>query len=112
MPESNLVRLGATTAVVTPYIGLQQRAASLLYLALLAPCTLFARKTRRWGSVGINFAVRYCCYRNLDGSYSTKYELLFVSRILILGDHQDTGLGRNAAVCWLADKGPGGAVCS
>ena len=55
------------------------------------------RETRREGSVGINFAVRYCCYRNLNGSSSVGYELLPVARILRLEDHQDAGLGRDTA---------------
>jgi hypothetical protein len=35
-----------------------------------------------------------------------------VSRILILEDHHDTGLGHDVATRWLADKGPEGVICS
>ena len=57
------------------------------------------------GSVGINFAVKYCCYKNLDDSYSIKYTSLPVSQVLMLEDHQDVGLGCDAAARWLADQG-------
>ena len=57
------------------------------------------------GSVGINFAVKYCCYKNLNDTYSIKYTRLPVSRVLILEDHQGVGLGCDAAARWLADQG-------
>ena len=53
--------------------------------------------TRRGGSIGINFAIRFWCYRNLNGSYSVRYEFLPVVRTLILEDCQGTGLGRDTA---------------
>ena len=39
-----------------------------------------------------------------------EYEVLPVSWTLILEDHQGVGSGRDAATCWLADKGPEDAV--
>ena len=72
---------------------MHQTAALLLCIALVATCTLLTKGTRRGGggSVGINFARRYCCYRNLDGSYSE--------------DHQDAGLGRDTARASLRTRG-------
>jgi len=78
-------------------IGLHQTAALPLCLVLVAICTPLIRGTRERDSVGINFAVRYCCYRNPDCSSSVEYELLPVSRTLILENHHDQRLGRNTA---------------
>ena len=64
--------------------------------------------TRRGGSIGINFAIRFWCYRNLNGSYSVRYELLPVARILILEDHRGTGFGRDTARAGLLTSGQKG----
>jgi hypothetical protein len=48
---------------------------------------LYQQDQERGGTVGINFAVKYCCSRNLDGSYSMEYEILPVSQILVFEHH-------------------------
>ena len=94
--------------MVTVDLGLHQTAALLLCLALVVICTLLTREQGEGSSVGINFAIRDCCYRNLNGSYSVRYELLPVARILILEDHRGTGFGRDTARASLLTSGQKG----